>query len=158
RGWIEAERIRELDQFHHADPLPAAFDLADGRLVPAELVGKLPLRELRPESALFQHLPQRERIEAARRCPCADAVHHLSFPASGWRERMRRVLTVTACAAGAVSILALSWAAFSDSLPPDATYRPLPTRPFSEIRADDEAEKPAVMRRQQELLQQRYDL
>jgi cytochrome c peroxidase len=76
---------------------------------------------------------------------------------------MRRVLTGTACAAGVVSIIglsvfALSWAAFSDSLPPDATYRPLPTQPFSEVRAADEAEKPAVMRRQAELLQQRYDL
>jgi cytochrome c peroxidase len=71
---------------------------------------------------------------------------------------MRRVLTGTACAAGAVSIIALSWAALSDSLPPDASYRPLPTRSFSEVRAADEAEKPAVMRRQAELLQQRYDL
>jgi cytochrome c peroxidase len=71
---------------------------------------------------------------------------------------MRHVLTGTACAAGVVSFIALSWAAFSDSLPPDATYRPLPTQPFSEVRAADEAEKPAVMRRQAELLQRRYDL
>jgi cytochrome c peroxidase len=71
---------------------------------------------------------------------------------------MRRVLTGTACAAGVVSIIALSWTALSDSLPPDASYRPLPTRSFSEVRAADEAEKPAVMRRQAELLQQRYDL
>jgi cytochrome c peroxidase len=71
---------------------------------------------------------------------------------------MRRVLTGTACAAGAVSIVALSWAAFSDSLPPDASYRPLPMQPFSVERAADEAEKPAVMRRQAELLQSRYDL
>jgi cytochrome c peroxidase len=71
---------------------------------------------------------------------------------------MRRVLTGTACAAGAVGVFALSWAAFSDSLPPAASYRPLPTRPFSEVRAADEAQKPAVMRRQAELLQQRYEL
>jgi cytochrome c peroxidase len=71
---------------------------------------------------------------------------------------MRRVLKGTACATGAVSILALSWAAFSDSLPPDASYRPLPTQPFSAVRAADEAQKPAVMRRQAELLLQRYDL
>jgi cytochrome c peroxidase len=76
---------------------------------------------------------------------------------------MRRVLTGTACAAGAASIFALgalafSWAAFSDSLPPDATYRPLPTQPFSAVRAADEAQKPTVMRRQAELLAQRYDL
>ena len=56
------------------------------------------------------------------------------------------------------SILALSWAAFSDSLPPDASYRPLPTQPFSVVRAADEAQKLAVMRRQAELLQVRYDL
>src|SRR5258708_14973692 len=68
---------------------------------------------------------------------------------------MRRVIIGTACA---VSLLALSWAAFSDSLPPDASYRPLPTQPFSVVRAADEAEKPAVMRRQAELLQARYDL
>jgi cytochrome c peroxidase len=71
---------------------------------------------------------------------------------------MRRVLTGTACAAGAVSLIALSWAALSDSLPPDASYRPLPTQPFSVVRAADETEKPEVMRRQQELLQSRYDL
>jgi hypothetical protein len=70
-------------------------------------------------------------------------------------RRMRRVYLGTACA---VSLLALSWAAFSDSLPPDASYRPLPTQPFSVVRAADEAQKPAVMRRQAELLQARYDL
>src|SRR5260370_2692479 len=68
---------------------------------------------------------------------------------------MRRVIIGTACA---VSLLALSWAAFSDSLPPDASYRPVPTQPFSVVRAADEAQKPAVMRRQAELLQARYDL
>ncbi len=78
---------------------------------------------------------------------------------------MRRVLTGTACAAAAAStlsvgVLALSWAAFSDSLPPDASYRPLPMQlqPFSAVRAADEAEKPTVMRRQADLLAQRYDL
>jgi cytochrome c peroxidase len=80
--------------------------------------------------------------------------------APGRRQQMPRVLTGTACAAGAVtaSLLALSWAAFSDSLPPTASYRPLPTQPFSAVRAADEAAKPDVMRRQAELLQQRYDL
>ncbi len=71
---------------------------------------------------------------------------------------MRRVMAAAACLAGVVSILALSWTALSDSLPPDASYRPLPTQPFSVVRAADEAEKPQVMRRQAELLQQRYDL
>jgi cytochrome c peroxidase len=76
---------------------------------------------------------------------------------------MRRVLNGTTCAAGALGVLGLgvlgfSWAAFSDSLPPDSSYRPLPTQPFSAVRAADEAQKPSVMRRQAELLQQRYDL
>jgi hypothetical protein len=49
-------------------------------------------------------------------------------------------------------------AALSDPLPPDTTYRPLPTRPLSAVKADDEAQKPQVMARQSELLNQRYDL
>jgi hypothetical protein len=48
--------------------------------------------------------------------------------------------------------------ALSDPLPPDLTYRPLPTRPFSEVKSDDEAQKPRVMQRQIDLLQSRYDL
>jgi cytochrome c peroxidase len=71
---------------------------------------------------------------------------------------MRRVLAGTTCAAAAAGILALSWAAFPDSLPPDSSYRPLPTQSFSVVRAADEAEKPDVMRRQAELLRSRYDL
>jgi cytochrome c peroxidase len=46
----------------------------------------------------------------------------------------------------------------ADPLPPDATYRPLPTQPFSEVKASDEAAKPQVLQRQQELLSRRYDL
>jgi cytochrome c peroxidase len=51
-----------------------------------------------------------------------------------------------------------SLAASSDPLPPDTTYRPLPTQPFSAVKAADEAQKPKVMQRQQSLLQQRYEL
>jgi cytochrome c peroxidase len=46
----------------------------------------------------------------------------------------------------------------ADPLPPDLTYRPLPTQPFSRVRAMDEAQKPAVMQRQRALLEARYDL
>lgn len=46
----------------------------------------------------------------------------------------------------------------ADPLPADATYRPLPTQPFSAVKAADEAQKPAVMQRQAGLLHQRYDL
>ncbi|WP_442755711.1 cytochrome B6 [Methylocystis sp. JAN1] len=48
--------------------------------------------------------------------------------------------------------------ALAQSLPPDATYRPLPTQPFDAVKADDEAQKPGVMQRQQSLLRERYDL
>jgi hypothetical protein len=50
------------------------------------------------------------------------------------------------------------WAASAGPLPPDATYRPLPTQPFDQVKADDEAAKPQVMQRQRMLLEQRYDL
>ncbi|KQU73656.1 MULTISPECIES: hypothetical protein [unclassified Rhizobacter] len=46
----------------------------------------------------------------------------------------------------------------ADPLPPDTTYRPLPTQPLSAVKAADEAAKPAVMQRQSALLNQRYDL
>jgi cytochrome c peroxidase len=51
-----------------------------------------------------------------------------------------------------------SLAALAQSLPPDATYRPLPTQPLDVVRAMDEAAKPEVMQRQADLLEQRYDL
>jgi cytochrome c peroxidase len=46
----------------------------------------------------------------------------------------------------------------SDPLPPDLTYRPLPSLPFSDVKVHDEAQKPAVMQRQRNLLEERYDL
>ncbi|MGY3606019.1 MULTISPECIES: cytochrome B6 [unclassified Bradyrhizobium] len=49
-------------------------------------------------------------------------------------------------------------AALADPLPPDATYRPLPTQPLDVVKALDEAQKSQVMQRQQALLEQRYDL
>jgi cytochrome c peroxidase len=49
-------------------------------------------------------------------------------------------------------------AALADPLPPDATYRPLPTQPFDQMKADDEAAKPEVTQRQRALLERRYDL
>jgi cytochrome c peroxidase len=45
-----------------------------------------------------------------------------------------------------------------DPLPPDTTYRPLPTLPFSAVKANDEAQKAKVMQRQLGLLNERYDL
>lgn len=48
--------------------------------------------------------------------------------------------------------------AAADPLPADTTYRPLPVMPPSRARAIDEAQKPAVLARQRELLDSRYDL
>ncbi|MDQ2633457.1 MAG: cytochrome B6 [Pseudomonadota bacterium] len=68
---------------------------------------------------------------------------------------MKRVLKIGlpfAFGLGAVGL------AFSDPLPPDLTYRPLPTLPFSAVKENDEAQKPQVMERQRAMLEHRYDL
>src|SRR4051812_17544672 len=67
----------------------------------------------------------------------------------------RKPLLVLVAAPAAFAVLI---AVAADPLPPDATYRPLPTRPFSSVKADDEAQKPQVMQRQNALLSERYDL
>jgi cytochrome c peroxidase len=54
--------------------------------------------------------------------------------------------------------LAVSLAASAADLPPDATYRPLPTQPFEAVKTQDEAQKLRVMKRQADLLAARYDL
>ncbi|YBV94513.1 cytochrome B6 (plasmid) [Phyllobacteriaceae bacterium JZ32] len=59
---------------------------------------------------------------------------------------------------GAIGVVALGLAAASDPLPPDLTYRTLPSLPFSKVKELDEAQKPRVMERQRTLLEQRYDL
>lgn len=64
----------------------------------------------------------------------------------------------TIAALAAVPLLGIAAAVFADPLPADATYRPLPTQPFSAVKRDDEAQKAAVMQRQQALLAARYDL
>ncbi len=63
------------------------------------------------------------------------------------------------------TVFALAWSlvlastiAMADPLPPDATYRPLPVKSFTETKQEDEAAKPAVMQRQRQLLEARYDL
>jgi cytochrome c peroxidase len=68
---------------------------------------------------------------------------------------MSRLLRGTS-AIGAFLLCSLS--ASPDPLPPSTTYRPLPTLPPSEVKAMDEAQKPQVMQRQSNLLNQRYDL
>jgi cytochrome c peroxidase len=60
-------------------------------------------------------------------------------------------------AAVPVAVVAVNVGA-ADPLPPDTTYRPLPTQPFSDVKRMDEAQKPKVMQRQSALLGQRYDL
>jgi cytochrome c peroxidase len=69
---------------------------------------------------------------------------------------MRKTVAVAAAFAPAVAVALAALAA--DPLPPDATYRPLPTLPFSAVKANDEAQKPKVLERQAALLAERYDL
>ena len=69
---------------------------------------------------------------------------------------MRKTVAVAAVVAPAVAVALAALAA--DPLPPDATYRPLPTLPFSAVKANDEAQKAKVMQRQRHLLAERYDL
>ena len=57
-----------------------------------------------------------------------------------------------------VAVASMSGPAVADSLPADASYRPLPTRPFEETKASDEAQKPQVMQQQEAVLNNRYDL
>jgi cytochrome c peroxidase len=72
-------------------------------------------------------------------------------------RQLNRKRALRACVLATVAIG--PWvAAGADPLPPDATYRPLPTVPPEVVRRNDEAAKPAVMRRQQALLNERYDL
>jgi cytochrome c peroxidase len=64
---------------------------------------------------------------------------------------IRTITCLAACASLALVVQA-------DPLPPDLTYRPLPTQPFSDVKRMDEAAKPQVTRRQADLLASRYDL
>lgn len=68
---------------------------------------------------------------------------------------MQRTFTA-GLSVSALAVVAI--AAEPDPLPADATYRPLPTMPFSQVKEMDEAQKPQVMARQRELLEARYDL
>jgi cytochrome c peroxidase len=67
-----------------------------------------------------------------------------------------RYTSTLAATAALMGISAITVTA--DPLPPETTYRPLPTQPFSVVRKADEADRPAVMARQRALLEQRYDL
>ena len=58
----------------------------------------------------------------------------------------------------ASGLAAVGLIGLADPLPPDTTYRPLPTLPFSAVKQADEAQKPSVMQRQTSLLNDRYDL
>lgn len=69
---------------------------------------------------------------------------------------MYRAATVGACSVLALAASALAVA--SDPLPPSTTFRPLPTMPFSQVMEIDEAQKPQVMERQHQMLEERYDL
>ena len=70
---------------------------------------------------------------------------------------MQALTKVAWCSAAAVA-LSVDVVVLADPLPPDTTYRPLPTPPFSVVKKADEAQKPEVMQRQRGLLADRYDL
>ena len=57
-----------------------------------------------------------------------------------------------------LAALALALNVSAEPAPPETSYRPLPTQPPDVVRRNDEAAKPGVQRRQQTLLQERYDL
>jgi cytochrome c peroxidase len=73
-------------------------------------------------------------------------------------EKERRMVHFARTIPLALMPVLFSLSALSDPLPPDTTYRPLPTLPFSTVKANDEAQKPQVMQRQGNLLNERYDL
>ncbi|HET8761961.1 MAG TPA: hypothetical protein VFM12_01000, partial [Gemmatimonadales bacterium] len=80
------------------------------------------------------------------------AVLHAAAGKDSAMIRLHAALVIGALLVGALSAFA------ADPLPPDTTYRPLPTLPFSVVKANDEAQKPAVQQRQAALLAARYDL
>jgi cytochrome c peroxidase len=69
-----------------------------------------------------------------------------------------RTLSLPAAAGLSGAATIFGFVALSDPLPPDTTYRPVPMRPLSAVKADDEAQKAGVMQRHAALLEQRYDL
>jgi hypothetical protein len=74
-----------------------------------------------------------------------------SAPWGNLMHRFRRLIPP-------VTAFLLTLPAVGDQLPPDASYHPLPTQPLATVRAEDEAAKPEVMRQQQQLFEQRFDL
>ena len=79
--------------------------------------------------------------------------HWLFLTAEGTKMRTRTTWRLT-CGLLALCVAPIS---STDPLPPESTYRPLPTLPLDVVRRNDEGAKEAVQRRQQALLDQRYD-
>jgi cytochrome c peroxidase len=69
-----------------------------------------------------------------------------------WRDVMPRKRYV------GVVVAFVACAALADPLPPDATYRNLPTLPLDTVKANDVAVKPQVMQQQMDVLDRRYEL
>ncbi|HHX82035.1 MAG TPA: hypothetical protein GX696_03530, partial [Pseudomonadaceae bacterium] len=67
---------------------------------------------------------------------------------------MYRALTGTCSIFALATLATFASGAEPDPGPPtpDSTYRPLPTAPFAEVKAMDEADKPQIMQRQEALL------
>jgi hypothetical protein len=93
-----------------------------------------------------------EELRSATHLDRPERAAYLARP----REASMTTFVKTAALFCGAALLAVT--ARADSLPPDATYRPLPAQPLATVKATDEAQKPQVMQRQQALLEQRYDI
>jgi cytochrome c peroxidase len=71
---------------------------------------------------------------------------------------MDRKLRLLSCYIWTGLSCCLALGAWADPLPPDATYRNLPTLPLDTVKANDQAMKAKVMQQQHDLLNERYDL
>src|SRR5690349_16735871 len=78
----------------------------------------------------------------------------MQAPTAGSRIMRKKKMFVCLAVAGVIA----GGGTLADPLPPDATYRPLPTLPLDLVRRNDEGAKPAVQRRQQNLFNERYDM
>src|SRR5690606_33832609 len=125
----------------------AGLLLGHGRPLPSRtrVWGRTPLG-----AGMFRRKSLQGRPEHFPACPVTARVR----PKPRRTPMPGRRASTFACVAG----LLLAGPAGADPLPPDTTYRPLPTMPLSRARAIDEAQKPDVMARQRTLLESRYDL
>src|SRR4051794_21890927 len=88
---------------------------------------------------------------------CGCPIRHSSFRRSAMNKIAHHAAIAMAASIGVASLATSIGILAADPLPPDTTYRPLPTLPFSAVKMNDEAQKEKVMQRQFALLSERYD-